>query len=127
MDSLVPANVLHRLISSRDVAGRLGVSQATVIRAVARGLLRPALITPGGHRRFDVKDVEAFAEGLQDEPEGARLLTTGQAARLLGVSQPTLNRAVRNGRLRPTVTTPGGHRRFDSAELSASLYFEETL
>jgi excisionase family DNA binding protein len=126
MDSLVPANVLHRLISSKDVATRLGVSQATVLRAVARGLLRPALITPGGHRRFNVQDVETFADGLQDDPDGARLLSTGEAARLLGVSQPTLNRAVRSGRLHATLTTPGGHRRFDSAELSAALYFEDT-
>jgi excisionase family DNA binding protein len=114
------------LISSKDVAVRLGVSQATVLRAVARGLLRPALITPGGHRRFSEKDVEAYASLLQDEPEGARLVTTGQAAKLLGVSQPTLNRAVRKGRLRPTLITPGGHRRFDSAELSAALYFEDS-
>jgi excisionase family DNA binding protein len=107
------------------VATRLGVSQATVSRAVARGLLRPALVTPGGHRRFSEKDVETYAASLQDEPEGARLITTGEAARLLGVSQPTLNRAVRRGRLQPTLTTPGGHRRFDSAELCAALYFED--
>ena len=108
------------------MAGRLGVSQATVARAVARGLLRPALITPGGHRRFSEKDVDTYAASLQDEPEGARLISPGEAARLLGVSQPTLNRAVRRGRLQPTLTTPGGHRRFDSAELSAALYFEDT-
>ena len=107
------------------MAARLGVSQATVSRAVARGLLHPALITPGGHRRFSEHDVEAFAGTLQDDPEGARLVSTGEAAKLLGVSQPTLNRAVREGKLRPTLTTPGGHRRFDSAELSAALYFEE--
>ena len=106
------------------MASRLGVSQATVARAVARGLLRAALITPGGHRRFSEADVETYAQSLQDEPEGARLISTGEAARLLGVSQPTLNRAVRSGRLHPTLTTPGGHRRFDSAELSAALYFE---
>jgi len=114
------------LISSKDVAARLGVSQATVLRAVARGLLHPALVTPGGHRRFSERDVEALAAGLQDEPDGARLVSTGEAARLLGVSQPTINRAVRNGRLRPTLTTQGGHRRFDSAELSAALYVEGT-
>ena len=61
-----------------------------------------------------------------DEPEGARLISTGEAARLLGVSQQTLNRAVRRGRLQPTLTTPGGHRRFDSAELSVALYYEDT-
>jgi excisionase family DNA binding protein len=114
------------LISSKDVAARLGVSQATVSRAVARGLLHPALVTPGGHRRFSESDVEAFAQALQDEPQGAHLITTGEAAKLLGVSQPTLNRAVRAGRLRPTLVTPGGHRRFDSAELSAALFFEDS-
>jgi len=107
------------------VATRLGVSQATVARAVARGVLRPAIITPGGHRRFGEADVEAYATSLQDEPERARLITTGEAARLLGVSQPTLNRAVRRGLLRPTLTTPGGHRRFDRAQLSAALHLED--
>ena len=107
------------------MAARLGVSQATVSRAVARGWLRPALVTPGGHRRFSVADVEAYAAALADGQEGAGLLTTGEAARLLGVSQPTLNRAVRRGRLRPARTTPGGHRRFDGAALSAALLVDE--
>jgi excisionase family DNA binding protein len=96
------------------LADRLGVSQATVSRAVARGLLHPALVTPGGHKRFDEADL---ANG------DIRLVTSRQAAKLLGVSQPTLNRAVRQGRLRPAMTTPGGHRRFDSS----SLHFEEGL
>src|SRR5207237_9743476 len=100
--------------------------QASVARAVARGVLAAALDTPGGHRRFSEADVEVYASSLQDEPEGARLISTGEAARLLGVSQPTLNRAVRRGRLQPTLTTPGGHRRFDSAELSAALFFEDS-
>jgi excisionase family DNA binding protein len=114
---------LHDLISSKDVARRLGVSQATVLRAVAKGLLRPALVTPGGHRRFSLQEVEAFAVSLESDSHRTGLLTTGEAARLLGVSQPTLNRAVRGGRLHPTQVTPGGHRRFDEAELSASLSF----
>ena len=96
-------------------------------RAVARGVLRPAMVTPGGHRRFGELDVEAYAMSLQDEPEGARLRTVDEAARLLGVSQPTLNRAVRKGLLQPTITTPGGHRRFDSAELSAALYLVDEI
>ncbi len=40
------------------------------------------------------------------------MISTGQAARLLGVSQPTVIRAVREGRLQPDETTPGGHHRF---------------
>jgi len=107
------------------VAARLGVSQATVSRAAARGWLPPALVTPGGHRRFSVADVEAYAASLADAHEDARLITTGEAARLLGISQPTLNRAVRRGRLRPARTTPGGHRRFDSAALTAALLVDE--
>ncbi|MDQ2923433.1 MAG: helix-turn-helix domain-containing protein [Candidatus Dormibacteraeota bacterium] len=45
------------------------------------------------------------------------LVGSREAARLLGVSQQTVNRAVREGRLRPAAVTPGGHRRFSSAEL----------
>jgi excisionase family DNA binding protein len=96
------------LISSKDLAARLGVSQATVSRAVARGLLQPTMVTPGGHRRFDGTQLAGPLTGL---------VTSSQAAKLLGVSQPTLNRAVREGRLLPTLTTPGGHRRFDRASL----------
>ena len=85
------------------MAARLGVSQATVARAVARGLLRPALITPGGHRRFNSADVEVYAASLQDEPEGARLITTGEAARLLGVSsRPSTARYAEAGCGRPS-------------------------
>lgn len=91
----------------------MGVSRATVLRAVARGLLRPAVVTPGGHHRF--LPVEA-------DPSGgclAGLIASREAARLLGISQQTLNRAVREGRLQPAVVTPGGHRRFAMAEIMA--------
>ena len=47
------------------------------------------------------------------------LLTTGQAAALLGVSKPTLVRAVQRGQLRPALVTPGMHRRFRREELIA--------
>lgn len=97
------------------------MSQATVLRAVAKGVLRAALVTPGGHRRFWLEEVEAFAASLENDRHGPGLLTTSEAARLLGISQPTLNRAVRGGRLQATYVTPGGHRRFDGAELRASL------
>jgi excisionase family DNA binding protein len=100
------------LISSNDLATRLGVSRATVLRAVARGLLRPAVVTPGGHHRFLPDDVELPGQGL------TRLITSREAARLLGISQQTLNRAVREGRLRPATVTPGGHRRFAAAEIA---------
>ena len=49
------------------------------------------------------------------------VISSRAAARLLGVSQPTLNRAVREGKLRPAAVTPGGHRRFATSELLDAL------
>jgi hypothetical protein len=53
------SNVLHTLMSSNDLAHRLGVSRATVLCAGARGRLNAALFTLGGHRRFAVSEIEA--------------------------------------------------------------------
>jgi len=101
------------LISSREAAERLGVSQATVLRAVARGTLKPAETTPGGHHRFSADYVAASTGAPSPVPiAGTRLMSTGEAARLLGVSQHTVIRACREGRLVPDEITPGGHRRF---------------
>jgi excisionase family DNA binding protein len=108
------------LISSNDLAQGLGVSRATVLRAVARGLIRPAVVTPGGHRRFLPEDIEGFGGRLEGRFRRADLVSSKEAARLLGVSQQTLNRAVREGRLRPAAVTPGGHRRFATSELAES-------
>jgi excisionase family DNA binding protein len=106
------------LISSREAANRLGVSQATVLRAVARGTLMPAQTTPGGHHRFLPEAVEALG-GAPSPGLGTsqRLISTGVAAKLLGVSQHTLMRACREGRLDPDKTTPGGHYRFSERRI----------
>jgi excisionase family DNA binding protein len=109
---------LNTLISSNDLAHHLGVSRATILRAVARGLLKPAVVTPGGHRRFLLEDFEEFARRATSRPEGVALVSSREAARLLGVSQPTLNRAVREGRVHAAGVTPGGHRRFATSELA---------
>ena len=109
---------MHRLISSREAAERLGISQATVLRAAARGILVPAEATPGGHLRFRLEDVGAMAGAPSPElGPSAKLISTGAAARLLGVSQHTVIRACREGRLRPDETTPGGHHRFSERRI----------
>jgi len=79
--------------------------------------LKPAVVTPGGHRRFRPQDVEALGGLLKRDGRSLDLISSSEAARLLGVSQQTLNRAVREGRVRPAIVTPGGHRRFDTADL----------
>src|SRR5260370_2607247 len=48
-----------------------------------------------------------------------RYLTTGAAARRIGVSRHTMLRAVRRGRIRPTMTTPGGGLRFSVEDIEA--------
>jgi excisionase family DNA binding protein len=100
------------------VANRLGVSQATVLRAVVRGTLKPAKTTPGGHYRFRRADVDAQAGAPSAKVRRtATLISTGAAARLLAVSQHTIIRACREGRLKPDETTPGGHRRFSEEKI----------
>jgi excisionase family DNA binding protein len=100
------------------VANRLGVSQATVLRAVARGTLMPAETTPGGHHRFRPQDVEALAGAPSPELSMSQgLIGTRVAAKLLGVSQHTVMRACREGRLDPDETTPGGHYRFSEERI----------
>jgi len=88
---------------------------------VARGLLKPTAVTPGGHRRFLPEDIEAFGGQLEVRTRRSDLVSSKEAARLLGVSQQTVNRAAREGRLHPASVTPGGHRRFSRSAIYDSL------
>ena len=54
----------------------------------------------------------------ETRPSKARYCGAQTAADMLGISRQTLVRAVTSGKYRLTVTeTPGGHRRFDVAEI----------
>lgn len=50
-----------------------------------------------------------------------KLVTTGAAARELGVDQSTLNRWAEQEKVTPAVTTGGGHRRWDMDDLRRQL------
>jgi excisionase family DNA binding protein len=61
-----------QLLTPREVAELLGVRAATVGLWARIGVLKPALRTPGGHRRYHRADVEAFrdsGQALQITPE----------------------------------------------------------
>jgi excisionase family DNA binding protein len=100
-----------RLISTGAAARLLGISQPTVIRACREGRLAPDETTPGGHYRFSESRIRKLA------PEAGGLLSTGAAARALGLSVDKLLRAVHQGTVSPAAITPGGHRRFATTQL----------
>jgi excisionase family DNA binding protein len=101
-----------KLISTGAAARLLGVSQPTIIRACREGRLAPDETTPGGHYRFSEWRLRKLA------PAAGDLLSTGAAARALGLSVDKLLRAVQHGTLSPAAITPGGHRRFAASQLS---------
>jgi excisionase family DNA binding protein len=53
-------------ITTSDVARLANVKSSTVRRWVETGALKPVIITPGGHYRFDRAEVERV---LQAQPE----------------------------------------------------------
>ena len=78
----------------------------------------PAETTPGGHHRFRLQDVEAYASAAApDLISGTKLIGSREAARLLGVSQHTVIRACREGYLKADEVTPGGHHRFSETRI----------
>ncbi len=49
-----------------------------------------------------------------------RLVTIGEASKVLGVSITTPRRWEKEGRLQPDAMTPGGHRRYDVVKLQTA-------
>ena len=54
-------------------------------------------------------------------PTPPKLLTTAQAAAHLGIDRRTLATYARRGLLRPTVTLPTGHHRWDLEDIQRQL------
>lgn len=84
---------LKTYLSPREVAAVFKVSPITVRVWAQRGLL-PALITPGGHRRFHVADVERLArqrgQFVRVRPERSRVLVVDDDRQLSGFLQELL-------------------------------------
>lgn len=54
-------------------------------------------------------------------PPEVALLTTSEVARLFRVDSSTVRKWVETGKLRPAITTPGGHMRFNSSDVEAVM------
>lgn len=53
------------LLSAPQAAAYLGIANATLHRAVKRGIIAPALKTPGGNLRFTLAELDRYiAESL---------------------------------------------------------------
>ena len=71
---------MSEFLTTGETAALLGVSKPTVVRAIQRGMLRPALVTPGQHRRFRREDVMAFRARIHGQVEPVEVPLTGRAA-----------------------------------------------
>jgi diguanylate cyclase (GGDEF)-like protein/PAS domain S-box-containing protein/excisionase family DNA binding protein len=56
-------------LTTGEAARLMSVSRHTLLRAVHRGEIRPAMKTPGGRLRFRLEDVEALVEALSPIPD----------------------------------------------------------
>jgi excisionase family DNA binding protein len=71
---------MSEYLTTGQAAELLGVSKPTVVRAIQRGLLRPALVTPGQHRRFRREDLLAFRARALAYPDRAYSAETSEDA-----------------------------------------------
>ena len=54
-----------KIVGTKKAAEILGVSISTVYRMIEQGILQPSK-TPGGQRRFEVAQLQAFKESSKD-------------------------------------------------------------
>ncbi|NKQ52833.1 MerR family transcriptional regulator [Amycolatopsis sp. K13G38] len=60
----------EELVPTGTAAQRIGVHRGTLVRWWQRGLVAPALITPGGQARWDVDNLKRQLRDLREEGSG---------------------------------------------------------
>jgi DNA-binding transcriptional MerR regulator len=120
--------VADRLLSTGQAAKIIGVSTSSLSHWVNGGLIEPTLVTPGGQYRFDLDELRAqirrrlpAGELEAGASKAKRMLSTGEAAKAIGVSPRSLSRWTSEGLIEPSLVTPGGQFRFDLDELKAQM------
>jgi excisionase family DNA binding protein len=97
-----PGSDFDDLLTPREAAALLGVRTTTLARWARDGLIKPAVHTPGGHRRYRRGEVLALrtanATGRQWEQDAARLYEQGWSIRRVaaefGVSYGQMRRVL---------------------------------
>jgi len=85
-------------------------------RTVSTGIEMSRSVPTAPRRYYQARSVLKI-----DSVADPRLLPTGEAARAVGVSPRTLQRWVREGLVKPTQLTAGGHHRWDVEDLRAQI------
>lgn len=55
----------ERLVPTADAAKAIGVGRSTLARWASEGVVKPTLVTPGGHARWDVTDLKQQLDQLR--------------------------------------------------------------
>ncbi len=106
------------LMTSGEVAALFGVGPHTVTYWGQKGRLTVADRTPGGHRRYQRAEAEPLAQAWRACREWPATATIAAALR---VSQDTVSRWARNGRLPDAVQGIDGQWRVPPAILQAMV------
>ena len=121
------APLMHTVLPASD-----DEDDAAAVRDLLAGPGRIALSTPNGEitlpehlRRILADAAAALADGQAVTVEPHRtVLTTSEAAELLGISRPTFVRLLESGKI--PYTSPGRHRRVELADVLAFQQRERT-
>lgn len=70
-DGIECFSIEEKYLTSKEVAGYIGVSQSTVISYCNKGILKPGFIAPSGTKRFSSSNISDFIKSLQPVDGGA--------------------------------------------------------
>lgn len=66
---VVASLLVMALVTTTEAARELGIGRSTLARWWADGLVTPALVTAGGHARWDVEDLREQLRDLRQRDE----------------------------------------------------------
>lgn len=123
--------VKEKLYTTGDIANMLDTNGTTIYNYVMRGLLVPDVLQPAKsgkmvYRKFKQETVDAFVKSCwKTEPTTEKLLSSGEAAVMLGVTESAVSYLVTTGELQADLVLPpredgtAGRRKFKKSTIKA--------